>query len=66
MTNKLYTTKEAAEITGKAEVTVRMLVRTHGLGQKMGKVYILTDEDIKALQRIPKPGRPKEKSKKAK
>lgn len=59
MAEKLYTVTEAAKITGKAIVTVRMLVRTHGLGQKVGSVYVLTDQDIKALEKIPGPGRPK-------
>lgn len=59
MSDKLYTVNDAAKILGKAIVTVRMLVRTHGIGQKIGTAYILTDKDIKALSKIPGPGRPK-------
>ncbi len=59
MTEKLYTINEAAVLTGKAAVTVRMLVRTHGLGRKMGPIYVLTDKDLEALRKIPGPGRPK-------
>ena len=62
MAEKLYTIKEAAELTGKAVVTVRMLVRTHGIGRKMGTVYVLTDSDIKTIKNIPGPGRPKKKA----
>jgi hypothetical protein len=64
MSDKLYTIKDAAEKTGKAVVTVRMLVRTHGIGQKIGTAYILTDKDIQALLKIPGPGRPKGSRKK--
>jgi hypothetical protein len=59
MPPKLYTINDAAQKTGKAVVTVRMLVRTHGLGQKLGTAYVLTDKDIDALLKIPGPGRPK-------
>lgn len=64
MEEKLYTTKEAAERTGKSVVTVRMLIRSHGIGRKVGTDYILTEKDIQTLLKIPKPGRPKGSRKK--
>ncbi|MBI5951785.1 MAG: helix-turn-helix domain-containing protein [Chloroflexi bacterium] len=65
MNEKLYTTKEVASKLGKSVVTVRMLIRTHGIGQKIGTDYILTEKDIEALMKIPGPGRPKGTRKKA-
>ncbi len=59
MREELYSIQDAAQKVGKAVVTVRMLVRTHGFGRKIGKAYILTDADIKALLSIPGPGRPR-------
>jgi hypothetical protein len=67
MNEKLYSIKDAAEKTGKAMVTVRMLVRTHGLGRKIGNAYyVLTEDDIQKLMEIPKAGRPKGSVKKKK
>lgn len=63
MSEKLYSIRDAAQMVHKAVVTVRMLVRTHDLGRKVGNVYVLTDKDIKALLEIPGPGRPKGPSK---
>lgn len=59
MNKKLFSIKEAAERLGKAVVTVRMLARTHNIGQKIGNVYVLSEDDIKTLEQIPGPGRPK-------
>lgn len=64
MSENLYSIKDAAQKTGKAVVTVRMLVRTHGIGRKVGTAYVLTDQDIKTLLKIPGPGRPKGSAKK--
>jgi len=55
---KLYSIAEVAKITGKAVVTVRMLVRSHNLGKKVGRDWVLTDDDIEKLRNIPGPGRP--------
>ncbi len=58
MTDKIYSVNEAAEIVKKSPVTVRKLIKAHGIGQRLGRDWALTDEDIKKLQAIPGPGRP--------
>ncbi len=58
MADKIYTVMEAAEIVNKSPVTVRKLIKAHGIGQRLGRDWALTDEDIKKLQAIPGPGRP--------
>jgi len=59
MQNEVYTVKDVARITGKSPVTVRQLVRAHGLGRKMGRDWILSGEDLKSLRNLPGPGRPR-------
>jgi len=54
----LYTIKQAAALTGKAPVTVRQLVRAHGLGMKIGRDWLLTYADVQAVRDVPKPGHP--------
>ena len=55
---KLYTTAEAAEMTGRKPVTVRQLAATHGIGRRIGRDWVFDDNDILRLRNIPKPGRP--------
>ena len=56
MANKLYNSTQAGELTGRAAVTVRQLAKTHGIGTRIGRDWIFTEDDIKLLRSIPKPG----------
>lgn len=56
--NKLYNSDEAGHLTGRKGVTVRQLAKVHGIGQRVGRNWVFTDEDIERLKAIPKPGRP--------
>jgi hypothetical protein len=58
MTNKLYNSEEAGQLTGRKAVTVRQLAKDHGIGQHVGRDWVFTQEDIERLKAIPKPGRP--------
>lgn len=57
-----YTSAEMAQKIGKAAVTVRVLAAKDGIGKKIGRDWVFTDEDVtrfKAL-RIGKPrGKPR-------
>lgn len=55
---KLYTVDEAAAILGKSPVTVRQNMRTHKIGRKLGREWVLTDPDLDRLRKVPKPGHP--------
>lgn len=57
--DKIYTVYEAAELMNKSHISVRTLVRRYGYGRKVGRDWILTDDDIEKLKAIPGPGRPR-------
>lgn len=58
----LYSTSQIAQMTGKAHVTIRKLVREHKLGSKVGAFWVLTEEELETLKKVieetPRPGRP--------
>lgn len=57
MTMDFYTTKEAGRRLGLYFRTVSFYCRTMGIGKKVGRDYILTEEDIvKLSKRNTKPG----------
>lgn len=58
MTEKLYSTAEAAAATGKAVQTIRQLAKSHSIGQRIGRDWVFTQDDIERLKAVPKPGRP--------
>lgn len=49
----------AAQILGKSETTIRAQLRQKGIGQKVGRDYMISDSDFTALESVPPPGRPK-------
>lgn len=49
---KQYTSAEVAEIIGKAAVTVRVAAARHGIGQKIGRDWVFTDEDVAKLDAL--------------
>jgi hypothetical protein len=55
---KLYSTADVTDILNKAECTVRMLAAKHGIGRKIARSWVFTDEDVELLRKIPGPGRP--------
>lgn len=61
MSETLYTTKQAAELTGKTLRNLQMLIVNHGIGRKLGRDYFFTEEDLATIRKLPKPGRPKGK-----
>ena len=51
---KQYTATQVGEIIGKASVTVRVVAaRNGGIGQKSGRDWVFTDEDIAKLEALP-------------
>ena len=58
MGEKLFTTNEAAEILGRKRISVQLLAKRHGIGQKIGRDYLLTKEDIDRLRGLQGAGRP--------
>jgi hypothetical protein len=58
MSDRLYNSTEAGKLTGRAAVTVRQLAKTHNIGRLIGRDWVFTEDDIKRLKAIPKPGRP--------
>lgn len=56
---RIYTTKEAAEALGASRQTIYDNCRKHGIGQRHGAAYILTQEDVDRLDKIlqRRPGR---------
>jgi hypothetical protein len=57
MTENIYDTKTAAELTGRSPGTVRQLARARGIGKRMGRDWEFTDADIERLRAIPNPER---------
>jgi hypothetical protein len=57
MTENIYDTKTAAELTGRSPGTVRQLARARGIGKRIGRDWVFTDADIERLRAIPKPER---------
>ena len=50
---KQYTATQVGEIIGKASVTVRVVAaRNGGIGQKIGRDWVFTDEDIAKLEAL--------------
>lgn len=58
---KLYSTADVTELLDKAESTVRMLAAKHGIGRKIARSWVFTDEDVELLRKIPGPGRPSQR-----
>lgn len=58
MTDRIYTTRQAAEILGLSHSQVCRLVASLGLGERPGHAYLLREEDIEAMRRRPTVGRP--------
>ena len=57
-TTTAYTVKEAAQMLGKSEVTVRLYIRQGKLkGQKVGNTYYVTDDTLTELVTGEKPKR---------
>jgi hypothetical protein len=56
-----YTTKAAAQLLGRAVVTIRLIVRENELGEKVGRDWVLTEDEFQKLREIvenAKHGRP--------
>lgn len=50
---KTYTTREVAEKTGKTLQAISRYAQTHpGIGQKFGRDWIFTEEDVKKLEAV--------------
>ena len=54
----LFTTAQAAAKLGLTPDRVRVLAKSRGLGARMGRWWVYTVDDIKAMRRR-KPGRPR-------
>jgi len=52
------TVEMAAAILGKKPVTVRAGLQRLGIGRKMGRDYLIDDNDLAQLESVPAPGRP--------
>lgn len=46
---KHYTTKELAQSRHITDTSARALIKRHGMGQKYGQTYILTEKEYKYL-----------------
>ena len=60
---KMYSVNEVAAMLGKSIIAIRKIVARHNLGTKVGRDWVLTEEDIEKVRRVPKPGRPPQKAK---
>lgn len=59
---KLLTPQQAADRLGVSLRRVHQFLSDERLGQRVGGVYVITEEDLRQFQRIPRnPGRPSEK-----
>ena len=59
----LHTTRQAADSLGISVQRVKQLRETMQLGQKVGRDWVLSDQDIERLrQRNRQPGRPRRES----
>ena len=54
-----YNGKQVAEMLGKQPITIRKISERFGIGVKVGRDWIYTDEDVETLRNWRKPGRPK-------
>jgi excisionase family DNA binding protein len=59
--DKFYNTKEAATLLGLSPVHVRTLCEQGRLGSKVGRDWIITQEELDAFERRPRGRPPKEK-----
>jgi hypothetical protein len=55
---KLYTSKEVAAMLGKSRVSILKLSERYGIGAKIGRDWVYTDEEVRQLKHWRKPGRP--------
>ena len=59
---KMYNSAELAELTGRKPVTIRKLAAEYGLGQKVGRDWVFTDQDIEKIKQVPRVVRPSKKN----
>ena len=54
----LLTAEQIAKELGKSVEAIRKIAAKHNIGTKLGRDWIFTEQDIKAFEAIPGPGRP--------
>ena len=59
MATKLITIPEAAERLGITPSRVWQIVQERGLGQRIGRMYVLSPEDLRSLRKRRHVGRPR-------
>ena len=58
---RLYTTGQAAKILERPLRNVQWAAKKHKIGGRLGRDWVLTEHDLKLLESLPGPGRPKRK-----
>ncbi len=48
----LYTSKQVAAMTGRADITIRKLAARKGIGTQVGQTWVFTDDDVERIRRI--------------
>lgn len=57
---KMYTAKEAAQLLGLSQESLRVYARRYNVGSKLGRDWFFSEKEVKAIQkRMGKRGRPK-------